>query len=149
MGEYRSRAAQARFGRAVAANPSRYRLAPGETPAQMRARLGALGDTWAAVRWIAYIRSDDSEFSLPLAAVLLQKAAFEAAFSPNDCSELRWGAAADSDEAKARLRDIERRRSQDLGVVPVVGQGRLRLPVGLVRDSLAAASCKRRSHETP
>ena len=91
----------ARFPDAVAANPSRYRLAPGETPAQVRARLGALGETWAAERSLAYIRSDQSVFSLPLAAVLSRKTAFEAAYSPNDCPELRWGAAADSDEAKA------------------------------------------------
>jgi hypothetical protein len=43
-------------------------------------------------RSIRYIRSDGSFWRLSVADVLARKPAFEMAYNPNDCPELRWGA---------------------------------------------------------
>ena len=48
---------------------------------------------------VRYGRSDGSEWTLTLADVVERSVALERAYNPNDCSELRWGAASESDEA--------------------------------------------------
>jgi len=45
-----------------------------------------------AERGITYTRSDGSPWRLTVADVLARKAAFEVAYNPNDCAEVRWGA---------------------------------------------------------
>jgi hypothetical protein len=47
-----------------------------------------------------YTRSDGSKFTLSLAQLMQRAGALEAAYNPNDCPELRWGAPPNSDEAK-------------------------------------------------
>lgn len=48
-----------------------------------------------------YTRSDGSPWSLTLAELLERGDALEAAYNPNDCPELRWGAASGSAEARS------------------------------------------------
>ena len=55
-------------------------------------------------RSIAYTRSDGSSQVLTLAEIGARAEAFEMAYNPNDCVELRWGAAPDGAEA-ATCRD--------------------------------------------
>jgi len=43
-------------------------------------------------RAITYTRSDGSPWRLTVAEILARKEAFEMAYNPNDCVELRWGA---------------------------------------------------------
>lgn len=47
-----------------------------------------------------YTRSDGSKWGVTLAELLARADALEAAYNPNDCPELRWGAKAGSEEAK-------------------------------------------------
>lgn len=47
---------------------------------------------------IRYTRSDGSTWELSLADVLARKPAFEMAYNPNDCVEIRWGAQPDTEE---------------------------------------------------
>jgi hypothetical protein len=49
---------------------------------------------------ITYTRSDGSEWKLALAELVARREAFEMAYNPNDCVELRWGAPAGSEEAR-------------------------------------------------
>lgn len=51
-----------------------------------------------------YTRSDGSSWTLSLAELLERAGALEAAYNPNDCPELRWGAAPGSDEARTCAR---------------------------------------------
>ena len=53
---------------------------------------------------IRYTRSDGSVWELSLAEVLARKSAYEIAYNPNDCVEIRWGAKPDSDELSTCLR---------------------------------------------
>ncbi|MGB6568410.1 MAG: hypothetical protein WBF02_14000, partial [Xanthobacteraceae bacterium] len=47
----------------------------------------------------AYTRSDGSQWTLTLQAVIDRAPDLEMAYNPNDCVELRWAAAAGSNEA--------------------------------------------------
>jgi hypothetical protein len=49
-------------------------------------------------RRITYTRSDGSPWTLTVAEVLARREAFEMAYNPNDCVEVRWGAAEGSEE---------------------------------------------------
>jgi hypothetical protein len=52
-----------------------------------------------AARKFAYTRSDGSAWTLALKDVVDRTAGLEMAYNVNDCVELRWGAADNSDEA--------------------------------------------------
>lgn len=49
---------------------------------------------------ITYTRSDGSEVTLTMAELVARRAALEVAYNPNDCPEVRWGAAEGSKERK-------------------------------------------------
>ncbi len=59
-------------------------------------RLKALKNPNYAIR---YTRSDGSSWTLGLDELMQRIAAFEMAYNPNDCPEVRWGAPAGSEEA--------------------------------------------------
>ena len=50
-------------------------------------------------RKFSYMRSDDSAWTLALKDVMDRSVDLEMAYNPNDCVELRWGAADNSEEA--------------------------------------------------
>lgn len=89
----------AEFPSVVEKHPQRYEALEGEDQATRRARLEAARDAWAARPAITYTRSDGSSFTLSLAEVLSRVESFEAAYNPNDCPEIRWGADPSSPEA--------------------------------------------------
>ena len=64
----------------------------GRKPAELRAELEKLHQKRIQEKAIEYHRSDDSAFKLTVADVLARKSAFEMAYNPNDCVEVRWGA---------------------------------------------------------
>lgn len=69
----------------------------------------------AAERAIDYVRSDGSKQRLTLRELIARRARFEMAYNPNDCPELRWGAAEGSPEiatCKRRAPEHQRRRMQ-------------------------------------
>jgi len=51
-----------------------------------------------AERTIHYTRTNGKEWELTVADVLARKPAFEMGYNPNDCAEIRWGAASGSEE---------------------------------------------------
>jgi hypothetical protein len=88
------------FPAGVARRPERYAMPSGASPADVAARLEALLDRELHARKMTYTRTDGSPFELSLAEVVARSAALEAAYDPNDCVEVRWGAPPGSDEAK-------------------------------------------------
>jgi hypothetical protein len=68
------------------------------TPEAARAEVERLHETRSAERTISYTRSDGSPWRLTVADAIARKAAFETAYDPNDCVEVRWGAPDASDE---------------------------------------------------
>jgi hypothetical protein len=82
----------------IARRLERYAIAPGQTADDVRAALDATLAEELKKRRFEYIRSDESTFALTIGDVVQRAAAFEVAYNPNDCPELRWGAAEGSDE---------------------------------------------------
>lgn len=71
----------------------------GEAPAKAVARIEQLHARRLKERHIAYTRSDGSPWRLSLAEIYDRRPALEMAYNPNDCVEVRWGAAAGTPEA--------------------------------------------------
>lgn len=69
-----------------------------QSPAQAKAQIEQHHAQRILESSIRYTRSDGSPWELSLADVLARKAAFEMAYNPNDCAEIRWGAKADTAE---------------------------------------------------
>jgi cell wall-associated NlpC family hydrolase len=87
----------AAFPREVARRPAHYGL-PAEQAAATAAALERQLEQALRARAFEYRRSDGSTQRLTLADVVARATAFEAAYDPNDCVEVRWGAPAGSPE---------------------------------------------------
>ncbi|MGR8935179.1 MAG: hypothetical protein ACU837_12430 [Gammaproteobacteria bacterium] len=70
----------------------------GQDPAQAKAAVERRHARRIHERSIRYTRSDGSRWALSVAELLARQKAFEMAYNPNDCVELRWGAKPDSEE---------------------------------------------------
>ncbi len=79
------------FAKSVRRAPERFGLRPEEVDAKL-AELGSVLSTDLAKRTFSYTRSDGREQRLTLEDVVDRAAAFEVAYNPNDCVEVRWGA---------------------------------------------------------
>jgi hypothetical protein len=77
----------------------RYALPAGKSVADVKAELQGMLASELASRKITYTRSDGSPWALSVKDVVDRAVEFEMAYNPNDCVELRWAAAAGSDEA--------------------------------------------------
>jgi hypothetical protein len=77
----------------------RYAIPSGKSVAEMKNELQGMLASELASRKISYTRSDGSQWSLSVKDVVDRAADFEMAYNPNDCVELRWGAAENSEEA--------------------------------------------------
>jgi hypothetical protein len=100
----------------VARRPERYAMPAAKSVADVKAELASKLAEEAAARKFSYKRTDGSEWSLALKDVLDRTAALEMAYNVNDCAELRWGAADDSEEAatcKRRAPEAQRRKMTD------------------------------------
>ena len=78
--------------------PELYRL-EGRSPGTAQREIETLHERSIAQREITYHRSDGSAWTLTLADLFARQRALEAAYNPNDCVELRWGADPSSAEA--------------------------------------------------
>jgi len=87
------------FPERAARRPERFAARGDASPADLRGALDALLRDQAAARHFEYARSDGSPWTLTLGDVLARTAAFEMGYNPNDCVEVRWGAAPGSDES--------------------------------------------------
>lgn len=79
-------------------HPGLYLLG-GQSPLSAMTRIQQLHARRLHERAITYTRSDGSPWSLSLADLYARRAALEMAYNPNDCVELRWGAAPGTAEA--------------------------------------------------
>jgi len=87
----------ARLPDQIVRHPELYVLG-GRRADDARAEVKALHARRVHERTIVYTRSDGSPWTLTVADVLARKPAFEMAYNPNDCVELRWGAAEGTQE---------------------------------------------------
>jgi hypothetical protein len=85
------------FTKNVRRAPERFGLRPSEVEHEV-AELERLIASELDARSVSYTRSDGSAQKLTLADVVRRAPAFEVAYNPNDCAEIRWGAAAGSPE---------------------------------------------------
>ncbi|HQQ11669.1 MAG TPA: hypothetical protein PK855_00820, partial [Bacteroidales bacterium] len=86
------------FPAKVARNPSAYKLSFSGPDSAIEKKLQELLDQKATALSITYTRSDGNQQQLSLAELLSRRAAFEVAYNPNDCPEIRWGAPENSAE---------------------------------------------------
>jgi hypothetical protein len=85
----------------------------GKKPAEVRAELQRLHERRIRERAIEYKRSDGTPFKLTVADVIARKSAFEIAYNPNDCVEVRWGASENTpDFATCRRRAPDDQRTR-------------------------------------
>src|SRR5580704_13247480 len=87
------------FPERFARRSNRYALPAGKSVADMKNELQGVLNSELAARKITYTRSDGSQWTLSVKDVVDRAVDFEMAYNPNDCVELRWAAAANSDEA--------------------------------------------------
>lgn len=87
------------FPERVARRPERYAMPKDKSPADVKAELEKKLASEIATRKFEYSRTDGSPWTLTLKDVMDRSAALEMAYNINDCAELRWGAAADSEES--------------------------------------------------
>jgi hypothetical protein len=83
----------------VARRPERYAMPKDKSAADVKAELENTLASELAARKFSYTRTDGSEWSLALKDLLDRTSALEMAYNLNDCVELRWGAAEESEEA--------------------------------------------------
>ncbi len=77
----------------------RYAIPAGKSVADMKNELQGMLASELASRKVTYTRSDGSPWTLSVKDVVDRMVDFEMAYNPNDCVELRWGAAENSEEA--------------------------------------------------
>ena len=87
------------FPERVARRANRYVMPAGKSVADVKAELQQVLAAEVAKRTFSYTRSDGSAWKLSLKDVLARAGDLEMGYNPNDCVELRWGAAARSQEA--------------------------------------------------
>jgi len=78
--------------------PKRYRIGTSEPLPKIKSRLEALSRSLADSLYINYRKSDGRSQKLTIRELLERKEAFEMAYNPNDCVEIRWGAPEGSEE---------------------------------------------------
>jgi hypothetical protein len=83
----------------VARRPERYAMPKDKSAADVKAELQRDLASELATLKFTYTRSDGSPWTLALKDVMDRMTDFEMAYNPNDCVELRWGAAPQSEEA--------------------------------------------------
>ncbi len=86
------------FPERVAASPGDFKISKSHSPEEIKNSLQSLLEKKISELTISYTRSDGSSQELTLAEILNRRDAFETAYNPNDCVEIRWGAPENSAE---------------------------------------------------
>ena len=102
------------FPERVAGSPEDFKIPKFGTPEEIRNRLQALLDKKVSALTISYTRSDGSLQDLTLAQILQRIDAFEMAYNPNDCVEIRWGAPENSTERSTCKRQAPAWQQQNM-----------------------------------
>ena len=92
----------------VARRPERYAMPKEKSVADVKAELESVLASELAARKFSYTRSDGSPWTLSLKDVGDRAGDLEMGYNLNDCVELRWGAADNSDEASTCKRHAPR-----------------------------------------
>ncbi len=92
----------------VARRPERYAMPKEKSVADVKAELASVLASELSARKFSYTRSDGSPWTLTLKDASDRAADLEMAYNVNDCVELRWGAAENSDEASTCKRHAPR-----------------------------------------
>src|SRR6202000_319207 len=87
------------FPERFARRSDRYAIPAGKSVADVKNELQSKLASELASRKITYTRSDGSPWTLSIKDVVDRASDYEMAYNPNDCVELRWGAAEGSEEA--------------------------------------------------
>ena len=82
----------------VAEFPDDFDVSKSSSPEENRNKLQLFLEKQVSELKVSYTRSDGSLQELTVAEILKRKDAFEMAYNPNDCIEIRWGAPENSDE---------------------------------------------------
>lgn len=98
----------------IVSHPELFNL-KGRTPEAAMAEIENYHAKRIRERSIQYIRSDGSRWRLSVADVLARRSAYEMAYNPNDCVELRWGAQPGTPEYStcARLAPAQQRAKME------------------------------------
>lgn len=97
----------------VARLSQRYAMPSGKSVSDVKADLDRTLANELTQRKFTYTRTDGSDWSLPLKAVMDRTDRLEVAYNVNDCVEVRWGAEEKSDElatCKRRSSEAQRRK---------------------------------------
>ncbi len=85
----------------VANYPGDFKVSRSKSPDEIKNSLQTRLEDQVSRLTIGYTRSDGSLQELTVAEILNRKEAFEMAYNPNDCVEIRWGAPENSPERSA------------------------------------------------
>ena len=86
------------FPNRVAGSPQDFKVSSSASPEEIRLNLQEHLDNKVSELKISYTRTDGSVQELTIAEILNRRDAFEMAYNPNDCVEIRWGAPENSEE---------------------------------------------------
>jgi len=88
-----------------------------QSAAQVKTRIEQLHEKLTAEKKIRYARSNGEPWELSVAEILRRKAAFEMAYNPNDCVEIRWGAKAGTEEYTSCKRHAPEQQVRQMAAV--------------------------------
>jgi len=86
------------FPERVAGSPEDFKVSRSDSPEDIKKNLQFLLEKKVSELTISYTRSDGFNQELTVAEILKRRDAFEMAYNPNDCVEIRWGAPENSNE---------------------------------------------------
>ena len=91
------------FPKSVMDNPKRYGYST--TPIELHHEMATLHAKWSLEMTFEYTRSNGEPFELSIQDILGRMVRFEAAYDPNMCPEMRWGAEPGTAEAETCKRN--------------------------------------------
>jgi hypothetical protein len=109
-------------------SPEDYKLPKLSSPEQVRKKLDDFLARKVSELSITYTRTNGIEQILTMEEILKRKGAFEMAYNPNDCIEVRWGAPENSEERSACKRHVPGYQMETMRSVRVWFHKRLHPP---------------------
>ena len=88
-----------------------------ESASQLKTRIGQLHEKLITENKIGYVRSNGKPWELSVAEILARKSAFEMAYNPNDCIEIRWGAKVGTEEYASCKRHAPQAQVEQMAAV--------------------------------
>ena len=108
--------------------PDEFKMPLLSSPEKLKKNLEALLNKKLSELSITYIRSNGTEQRLTLKEILKRREAFEIAYNPNDCIEIRWGAPENSEESSTCHRHVPKNQMETMHSVSLWFRKRLHPP---------------------